>query len=286
MRLATIRTGTGTSAARVEDSRLVLLPFEDLGALIASSPDWVTTAGAESHRTVPLDAAPFAPPVLRPEKVVCVGVNYHSHLEEVGLTAPSYPTLFAKFTRALIGAHDPIQLPVESACVDWEVELGVVLGRPIRNVDEGAAIDAVAGYTIVNDVTMRDWQFRTSQFLQGKSFEASTPVGPFLVTPDEVGNPGELQLTCHVDGTLMQIASTGDMLFSVGEIISYISRFITLAPGDLIATGTPAGVGAARQPPVYLCEGSVLTSAVERLGEQRNVCSVAPVTPGAIAVAG
>jgi acylpyruvate hydrolase len=272
MRLTTIRTETGTAAGRVEGSHIALLPYADVGALIASGPRWREDAGQEPVAITPLDSADYAPLVTGPEKIVCVGANYRDHLEEVGIEAPEHPTLFAKYSRALIGANDEIELPPNSECTDWEVELAVVLGSPLRHASESEAYDAVAGYTILNDVTMRDWQFRTSQFLQGKTFERSTPVGPYLVTPDEVDHARGLRLCCSVDGRSVQDASTSDMLFSVGTILSYISSVITLMPGDLVATGTPAGVGAARKPPEYLAAGQTLESRIEGLGGQRNRC--------------
>ncbi len=273
MRFATIRVDDGCSAGRVDGEEVTLLPFRSVSALIASGPDWQTRAAQlEGGDTVRLDSAQFAPLTPTPEKIICVGVNYRSHISEVGIDEPSHPTLFAKYHRSLIGAYDDIVLPENSEAVDWEVELGVVIGKEIRNVGENEALDAVAGYTIVNDVTMRDWQFRTSQFLQGKTFEGSTPVGPFLVTPDEAGHARDLSIICSVDQDVMQKSSTSELVFSVAQITSYISTFITLAPGDLIATGTPAGVGAARKPPVYLTAGKTLRSEIDGLGEQINRC--------------
>ncbi|WP_245552429.1 fumarylacetoacetate hydrolase family protein [Nocardia aobensis] len=252
---------------------MTLLPYESVSALIASGADWrIRAAELDGGRTIHLDSVDFAPLTPTPEKIICVGVNYRSHISEIGIDEPSHPTLFAKYNRSLIGAYDDIVLPETSEAVDWEVELGVVIGTSIRDVPEEEALDAVAGYTIVNDVTMRDWQFRTSQFLQGKTFEGSTPVGPFLVTPDEAEHARDLGITCSVDHDVMQKSATSELVFSVAQIISYISTFITLAPGDLIATGTPAGVGAARTPPVYLTAGNTLRSAIDGLGEQINRC--------------
>lgn len=288
MRLTTIRVDGGTTAAgRLDGDRITLLPFEDVGALLASGDDWQTRAASVEGPSIETSAADFAPLTPRPEKVICVGINYRDHVAEVGLTVPDYPTLFAKYSRSLIGAHDDIVLPANSDAVDWEVELGVVIGSTIRNVSTEEALAAVAGYTIVNDISMRDWQLRTTQFLQGKTFEASTPVGPFLVTPDELDDAGNLKLSCAVDGKVMQESATGDMVFSVAELISYISSFITLVPGDLIATGTPGGVGGARKPPVFLTAEQTLTSVIEGLGEQTNRC-VAPGSgrPVAASVAG
>jgi acylpyruvate hydrolase len=158
-----------------------------------------------------------------------------------------------------------------SAEVDWEVELGVVIGRPARSVDEAEAVACIAGYTVVNDISMRDWQWRTTQWDQGKNFEASTPVGPFLVTGDEIGDAADLALTCRVDGRTMQAARTGDLLFKPAALVAYISQFTTLRPGDLIATGTPGGVGAGRDPKVFLAPGQVLETAIEGIGVCRNL---------------
>lgn len=167
MRLATIRTGSGPRAARVDGDELVLLPFADVGALIASGEDWAERAAAGAGPRVALADADFAPLTPAPEKVFCVGLNYASHAAEANLPLPLHPTLFAKFARSLIGANDDLAIPAASDKVDWEIELGVVIGRPARHVREADALDHVAGYTIVNDVSMRDWQLRTSQFLGG-----------------------------------------------------------------------------------------------------------------------
>jgi len=156
--------------------------------------------------------------------------------------------------------------------VDWEVELGVIIGRPVYRATPAEAEAAIAGYTVVNDVSMRDWQRRTSQFLQGKMFEHSTPAGPYLVTPEEAGNAADLEIRCEVDGMVMQRARTSDLLFGSAEIAAYASQVITLQPGDLIATGTPGGVGDARKPPVYLRPGNVLRTWIEGIGECVNHC--------------
>ena len=271
MRLTTIRLDGGTAAGRVDGDTITVLPYPDVGGLLAAGDGWRELAAAPGPAR-PLAGADFAPLVPRPEKIVCVGVNYRDHAQEAGLTVPEYPTIFAKYSRALIGAGDDVALTPHSAAVDWEVELGVVIGATVRDVTPAQALDAVAGYTIVNDVSVRDWQLRTSQFLSGKTFEGTTPVGPFLVTPDEVDHARALAMTCTVDGRVVQRGSTADMLFPVAEIVSFLSRIITLVPGDLIATGTPAGIGAARKPPVFLADGQTVSCAIEGLGEQVNVC--------------
>ncbi|TDE34200.1 fumarylacetoacetate hydrolase family protein [Actinomadura sp. 6K520] len=276
MRLGTIRLDEGaTAAGRLDEDRITLLPYEDVGALLASGPGWRERAEGADGRPVPASGADLAPVTPHPEKILCVGVNYRDHIAEVGAEPPEHPTIFAKYARSLIGPYDDITLPTGSDAVDWEVELGVVIGETVRDVRADRAWDAIAGYTIVNDISMRDWQFRTSQFLQGKTFEASTPVGPYLVTPDEVGHARACVLTCAVDDDVMQKSVTSELVFSAAEIISYISSFITLVPGDLIATGTPGGVGGARKPPVYLAPGQTVTSRIDGLGELVNRC-VAP----------
>jgi acylpyruvate hydrolase len=272
MRLATVRTPDGTTAARVEDGYAFLLPFEDVGRLLASGPDWADRAGggAAAGPVGELDLAPLVP---APSKIFCVGLNYLRHLLETGRgeEVPSHPTLFAKFADALTGPYDDIALPGASAGVDWEAELVVVVGSTIRGGDRVGATAAIAGFTVGNDVSMRDWQRRTAQWLQGKTWEASSPVGPFLVTPDEVGSTTpDLAISCVVDGETMQDARTSDLLFDPVDVVAYASTVITLRPGDLIFTGTPDGVGGARQPPVFIRDGQVVTTRIEGVGEMVN----------------
>lgn len=275
MRLATIRIDGYTCAARVDDTHAVVLDAPDVGGLLAR-PGWREFAAAGSGPRVPLDAVDYAPLVPRPPKTFCVGLNYRTHILEMGRPLPAAPTLFAKFPISLLGANDPLVLPAVSEEPDWEAELGVVIGARLRRATAAGAVAAIAGYTIVNDVTMRDWQWRTTQWLQGKTFEATTPVGPWLVTPDEVGATGaegpDLAISCRVDGTVMQESRTSDLLFSPAEIIAYISQIVTLEPGDLIATGTPGGVGSAREPKVFLQPGQVVRTSVDGLGECVNEC--------------
>jgi acylpyruvate hydrolase len=268
MKFATVRTQDGHRAARVEADELVLLPHADVRELL-SVPGWRDVAGEER---IPLETADLAPVVPTPEKIVCVGLNYRRHAEEGGHALPEYPILFAKYSRALIGPKDPIVLPRASEKVDWEAELTVVIGREARHVAVEDAMDAVAGYTVGNDISMRDFQRRTPQWLQGKTFEASTPVGPYLVTLDELDDPADVGLSCGVDGVVMQESSTSDLIFSVAELVAYVSSIITLAPGDLLLTGTPSGVGGARKPPVFLQPGQTVRTTVEGVGETVNVC--------------
>lgn len=271
MRLTTISTPGGTAAARVIDGMVVALPYPDVVTLLSDAA-WRTTANSTGTDYGDAGALEHNLPSVRPGKTFCVGLNYRSHVMEsrTRRELPSYPTLFAKFPDSLTGASSPVCLPDASAAVDWEAELGVVIGAPARRVPVHQALDLVAGLTVVNDVSMRDWQRRTSEWLQGKNFEASTPVGPVLVTLDEFADPLDLAISCDVDGQTMQQARTSELLFSIAELISYASTFTTLRPGDLIATGTPSGVASAREGQPYLRDGQVVTVTVEGIGSCRN----------------
>ena len=297
MRLVTVRQdGGATTAGRVEGADIVLLPFADVGALLGSGADWGERAHADGPR-ISLAGARLACPVANPAKVVCVGKNYLQHIREGDRAAepPVFPELFAKYRDALTGPCDDIAFPPGPGCVDftaanaraakypaaaqppgtdcvdWEAELVVVIGRAVRYADEQDAAAAIAGFTVGNDVSVRDWQLRTSQWLQGKTWEGMSPVGPALVTPDEVGGVRpDLAIRCLVDGSVRQDARTAEMIFDPVDLVAYVSRFGTLRPGDLIFTGTPEGVGIVRRPPVYLRPGQVLTTMIEGIGELAN----------------
>jgi acylpyruvate hydrolase len=271
VRLATIRRGGGTRAVRVDDSVAVEIDGPaDLGQLLAQS-DWRERAQAASGPSHDVSSLDFAQLVPRPDKIICVGLNYRSHILEMGRELPAFPTLFAKFRSALIGAHDDIALDPVVERLDWEAELAVVIGAPARHVSEAEAPSVIAGYSVLNDVSARDWQSRTLQWLQGKTFEGSTPLGPWMVTADAMnGTSGEI--TCDVNGETMQRSDIGDLLFGPAALVSYISSIVTLLPGDVIATGTPAGVGQARQPPRFLADGDLVTTRIEGVGECSNTC--------------
>jgi 2-keto-4-pentenoate hydratase/2-oxohepta-3-ene-1,7-dioic acid hydratase in catechol pathway len=206
----------------------------------------------------------------RPGKIVCVGLNYRDHAAEGGQDLPKAPLLFAKWPNTLIGDGDPVVLPPESTQVDYEAELGVVIGAKAKRVSERDALDHVAGYICVNDVSARDLQFADGQWTRGKSPDTFCPVGPRVVPREEVDDPQALAIRCVLNGETMQDSSTGQMIFSVAEIIAYVSRVITLEPGDLIATGTPAGVGVFRDPKVLLKDGDEVTVEIEGLGALTN----------------
>ena len=282
MRLATVRTGDGTHAARVEGDTLIELDAADVGELLRAGASSMVVgasmgAGVPTGEEYPVAEADFAPLVIDPGKIICLGLNYEDHILEMGRELPAFPTLFAKYTGALIGAHDPIELPLASDAVDWEVELAFVIGRSVRHATATEAAAAIAGFTVANDISMRDYQSRSIEFLQGKTFEHSTPVGPWLVTPDEVGGAHpDLEVKCEVDGEVRQRGRTGKLVFTPAEVVRYVSDIITLHPGDLVLTGTPAGVGHGMSPPVYLQPGQVVRTSIEGIGELVNECVPEP----------
>ena len=211
--------------------------------------------------------------VPRPSKVVCVGHNYSDHIREMGRDLPQFPTLFPKFADTLLGAYDDVVKPPETEALDWEVELAIVIGTPVRRATEQEALSAIAGFTVMNDISMRDWQFRTVEWTQGKVWDSSTPLGPYLVTPDELdgGVHPDLTVRTLVDGVVMQEDRTGTLLFDPVHLVRYVSTVVRLNPGDVIATGTPAGVGHARTPPLYLVGGEIVVADVSGLGACRNL---------------
>ncbi|MBX6382368.1 MAG: fumarylacetoacetate hydrolase family protein [Microbispora sp.] len=273
MKLATIRTADGTRAVRVDDDTAVDLGCRDL-AEVLRRPGWREYAAAATGKHYDLTTLRYAPVVVAPEKIICVGVNYRAHIEEMGREIPAHPTLFAKYARALIGAYDDVMLPESSAAMDWEAELALVIGDTVRHAGPEQARAAIAGFTVINDVTARDWQYRTLQWLQGKTFEATTPIGPYLVTDGSGRERIAFDVVCEVDGEVVQRANTEDLVFDPPALVAYVSTIVTLVPGDVIATGTPGGVGHARRPPRYLTEGTELVTRIEGIGELRNTCRV------------
>lgn len=210
------------------------------------------------------------PPLTQPGKIVCVGLNYYDHCAEQGAKIPREPLLFAKFNTALTGPGDPIVRPLLTKELDYEAELTVVIGKKGKNISPAEALGFVAGYTIMNDVTARDLQFRDRQWVRSKTFDTFAPLGPFLVTAEEIPNPQSLAVRTWVNGELRQNSSTAQMIFSVAELIAFISQVVTLLPGDLIATGTPAGVGAFRKPPGFLAPGDIVRIEIQSLGALQN----------------
>lgn len=221
---------------------------------------------------LPLAGVRLRPPVPDPRKIVCLGLNYKDHAAETGMAEPAKPILFPKWATTLVGSGDPIVLPAASQQVDYEVEFCIVIGKRARHVPESRAAEYVAGYTIMNDVSARDWQFHTTQWASGKNFDTFGPCGPALVTTDEVGDPHVLDVSLTLNGQTMQKSSTRQLIFNVWQTIAYVSTALTLEPGDLIPTGTPGGVGFTRKPPVFLKPGDVCRLEIARLGVLENRC--------------
>ena len=247
--------------------------FGTLDQLIRSGSADLPSAGSRLSVGNPIDLASVTllPPLSAPSKIICVGLNYHDHAGESGLEAPDYPTLFARFTSSLIAHDDPMLRPGESGKLDYEGELVAVIGKGGRRIDKSVALDHVIGYSIFNDGSIRDFQLRTPQWTMGKNFDGTGAFGPELVTADELP-PGArgLKLETRLNGQVMQRASTDDLIFDVATLVCMISAGITLEPGDIIVTGTPSGVGAARKPPVFMKAGDVCEVEIERLGILRN----------------
>jgi acylpyruvate hydrolase len=243
-----------------------------LPELIAQGADLLRTGrDLLPMHAIDLDAVRILPPVPRPPKILCVGLNYDDHLEESGLKKPVYPEIFARFATSLIAHGEPIRQPPESLTLDYEAELAVVIGRGGRRINRDKALDHVAGYSLFNDATIREFQLRTPQWTMGKNFDCTGAFGPWLVTPDALP-PGAhgLRIQGRLNGRVMQDASTGRLIFGVAALIEMISVAITLEPGDVIITGTPGGVGAARKPPVFMQPGDVFEVEIEGIGVLSN----------------
>lgn len=279
MRLGTISTDRGSAAAVLAGETAAVIAdergqpaFVDVGALLqAGAAGWDRAARAAGEgRFEQLDPARLLRPILQPEGVFCVGLNYRTHILEMGRELPEHPTYFSKLARALTDPARDVALPAASRRVDYEGELVAVIGRGGRDIPPAQGWDAVAGLTLMNDVSMRDFQFRTLQWFAGKSWEASTPVGPVLVSLDELLPLDNRELRVEVNGEPRQHTTLGDLLFDVPALVADLSRIVELRPGDLIATGTPAGVGDAMEPQRYLDDGDVVTVTVDGIGTLRN----------------
>jgi 2-keto-4-pentenoate hydratase/2-oxohepta-3-ene-1,7-dioic acid hydratase in catechol pathway len=232
--------------------------LDDLSASLDS-----TDAGA-------LEGAELLPPLPDPDKIVCIGLNYRSHAAEAGIDPPDHPTFFAKFRNALAPPDATVALPAASEKVDYEAEVAFILGRRCKDVEPDEALDAVAGYMLLNDLSARDLQFATPQWMPGKVFDGSAPCGPAIVTPDEAGPADAISFALDLNGERMQEASTSDLIFSVAELVARLSRWMTLEPGDIVSTGTPSGVGSVREPRVWLKPGDEILISSPTLGELRT----------------
>lgn len=252
----------------------------DLSLLVPDvTPEWLSrerlaAIAAIDLRRMPLVAAGtrLGPPVSGTRQFIAIGLNYRLHAIESKLDIPSEPVVFSKAVTAIAGPNDDVPMPEGSQAMDWEVELGVVIGSTARKVDPARALDHLAGYCLANDVSERDWQLRRNgQWIKGKSHDGFGPLGPWLVTTDELSDPQRVELELRVNGERLQHGETSDMIFPVAQIVSYLSHFMTLQPGDVIITGTPHGVGMGMSPPRYLARGDVMTLTSPQLGKQRQV---------------
>ena len=225
-------------------------------------------AGAEVE---PVADPALLPPLPDPDKIVCIGLNYRSHAAEAGIDPPEYPTFFAKFRNALAPPGSTVKLPAASEKVDYEAEVAFIVGRRCKDVDPDEALDSIAGYMLLNDLSARDLQFATPQWMPGKVFDGSAPCGPAIVTPDDAGAADSIAFTLDLNGERMQDASTSDLVFSVPELVAQLSRWMTLEPGDIVSTGTPSGVGSVRDPRVWLKPGDEIVISSPTLGELRTL---------------
>lgn len=282
MILVSYRAGDGLRAGVADGAKLIdaaSLGFgSNLRAILADGPQAVDqlladarTALRGSGGAIDLASVMLGPPIPDPDKIICLGLNYKDHAAEAGLKLPTSPVLFPKYRNSLIGPVDDIVVPrVATGRLDYEVELAVIIGRRAREVSESDALSYVAGYSCFNDVSARDLQMQTSQWAPGKAVDNFAPMGPGIVPAREIGDPQSLMLTTRVNGTQLQHESTAQMIFGVATTIAFISAFMTLEPGDIIATGTPAGVGFARTPPIALKDGDIVEIEIEKIGMLRN----------------
>lgn len=267
------RTGVVAGDAVVDLARAAPdLPRDltDLLALGAAGLDAAARAAGAADARVPLDEVTLLAPVARPSKFLAVGLNYADHVAETGLETPEFPLLFAKMPSCVTGPHDPIERPTVSDRLDYEGELAFVIGRRCRHVSRADAPSVIAGYTIVDDVSVRDWQLRTSQWILGKSFDTHGPMGPWLVTGDELGDPHALSVRTLVNGEVRQESNTRHLIFDCYDLVETLSQVFTLEPGDVVATGTPGGVGNAMDPPRFLAPGDTVRIEIEGIGAIEN----------------
>jgi 2-keto-4-pentenoate hydratase/2-oxohepta-3-ene-1,7-dioic acid hydratase in catechol pathway len=275
MRLVSYDAGDGARAGVLEDDRVVDAwaalgePHRgSLRELIAAGrvEDLRGTFGNTGTPSHPRGSVTLLPPIPDPDKIVCIGLNYGKHADETGIDAPASPTIFGKYRNALAAAGATVRLPANSRKVDYEAEVAFVVGQRASAVEEADALDHIAGYTLLNDLSARDLQFATPQWMSGKVFDGSAPCGPALVTPDEAGPHDAIGITLTLNGEQMQGATTGDLIFSIPRLLSHLSQLMTLEPGDIVSTGTPDGVGSVRDPRVWLADGDEVVVESPTLG--------------------
>src|SRR5580698_5858611 len=265
MRLVTFRHGGSGAAAGILDGNRVTSLGKPMLQVIFSG-----AVPAPVGESVPLSECTLLAPIPRPPKFICVGLNYRDHAIESNMAIPKVPTIFSKFSNVVIGPGENIVLPKESTQPDYEAEFAVVIGPGGRRISAAKAMNHVFGYTIVNDVSARDLQLATTQWLMGKTCDTFAPMGPWIVTKDEIPDPHALDISLEIGGEILQHSNTRELIFKIPELIEFISSVVTLEPGDIISTGTPSGVGFARKPPRYLKAGDECIVRIEGLGELRN----------------
>lgn len=278
MRFVTFqRAGGAPEVGILSQDRVVSLAAAGFSDILQIIRDWDTAkakiegvASTQSAASVPADSVKLLAPIPRPSKLICVGLNYRDHAIESGMEIPKTPTIFNKFATAIIGQGDSIVLPKSSEKPDYEAEFAFVIGKGGRHIPADRWRDHVFGYTIVNDVSARDYQMATSQWLMGKTFDTFAPMGPALVTADEIADPHALDISLRINGEVLQSSNTRELIFKIPDLIAFLSSVFTLEPGDVVSTGTPSGVGFARKPPRYLKDGDDVVVSVQGLGELRN----------------
>jgi 2-keto-4-pentenoate hydratase/2-oxohepta-3-ene-1,7-dioic acid hydratase in catechol pathway len=274
MRLVSFDTPAGPLAALLRDGRVYDIwgdafsgvPHEERTILALLQGGLLPEVKAVEDDGVPVEGVELLPPIGRPGKIICIGLNYRAHAEEGGHEVPETPTFFAKWTNALAAPGGSVKLPEWSSKVDYEAEVAFVIGDRAKDVPEESALDHIAGYTLLNDLSARDYQFKTPQWMPGKVFDGAAPCGPALVTPDEAGPHHAIEIELTLNGERMQQSSTADLIHSVPALVAYLSQLMTLEPGDVVSTGTPAGVGSGRDPKVWLKPGDEVVISSPQLG--------------------
>ncbi|MBX9955816.1 fumarylacetoacetate hydrolase family protein [Peribacillus simplex] len=283
MKIATFSVQTEQHIGLVKDDQIFSLTalcpeefpacmkkFIERGSELRSRAEQIIEQRVNDDAIFKLSEVNILPPIAKPDKIICVGLNYFDHCKETGMEPPESPVIFSKYANAIAGHNDAIEIPINSTEVDFEAELAFVIGKEAKHVSEEEAIEYVFGYTIMNDISARDLQFQDVQWSRGKTADTFAPFGPVIVTKDEVGDPHNLAISLELNGEIMQDSNTSNLIFTVPKIISFLSQSMTLMPGDLIATGTPPGVGMGRNPKIWLKNGDRMNVSIEKIGTLSN----------------
>jgi len=283
MKIATFSVQTEQHIGLVKDNQIISLTalgpeefpacmkkFIERGSELHSRAEQLIEQRVNDDAIFKLSEVNILPPIAKPDKIICVGLNYFDHCKETGMEPPESPVIFSKYANAIAGHNDAIEIPINSTEVDFEAELAFVIGREAKHVSVEEADDYVFGYTIMNDISARDLQFQDGQWSRGKTADTFAPYGPVIVTKDEVGDPHNLAISLELNGEIMQDSNTSNLIFTVPKIISFLSQSMTLMPGDLIATGTPPGVGMGRNPKIWLKSGDRMNVSIEKIGTLSN----------------